>query len=253
MWLDLPAPRPRHDLACLAAVVRREMALRHRGAALGFLWPLLDPVLLVGAYAMVLGGLLEVGEAGQATNLAAGLLPWSFLVASWAGCATAFPSSASMLRTLCVEPGLFALAPSLAALPGFVVGVLMLATWTGALAPGLVLVGGLYVTFVLAACVLIAHASLRLPDLASATPAALRLLFFATPVLYPASRLPAWAAEVAWVHPLVPFFQLWRAALVGTGAPGVGAWAASLTWTALAVGAAVTVHRRLGRGVAAAA
>lgn len=248
--IRLRPPRPRRALGTLVEVVRREMALRHRGAALGVLWPLLDPVLLIGAYALVLGGILDVGAPGEARALAGGLLPWSFLAASWAGCATAFPGSAGMLRSLDVEPGFFALAPALAALPGFLLGVALVAGIWGVPSFPLAIVLGLHLVTVLAGGVLLAFAALRLPDLIPAVHPGMRLLFFATPVLYPASRVPEAFAPALAMHPLVPLFENWRAVVEGTSPPAM-LLLASLAWATLLAGAAGLVYRMSFRKVAA--
>ncbi len=248
---DLPAPRPRADRRTLVAIVRRELALRHRGALLGMLWPLLDPLLLVGAYALVLGGILEVGNPGQVGPLASGVLPWAFLAATLSGSATSLTSAASMLRSLHVEPGYFALAPGLVNLPGFLAGVLLVGLFQGASPLWLLVVTGLHLATVFPLALLLALACLRIPDLAPALAPALRLGFFATPVLYPLERVTGTASLVLAANPLAPLFGLWQVVLGRGLPPDPGLLAGATGIATLASLAAAVSYRRRARQVAA--
>jgi ABC-type polysaccharide/polyol phosphate export permease len=220
------------------ALLGRELGLRQRGAWLGVLWPLLDPLLLVGAYALLLGGVFGLRDVAAAPALAAGVLPWSLLAATLAGAATALPVAGPLLRALAVEPWLLALAPAALALPGFLVGLaLFLAVFGGSPVAALAM-SLLYLPFLAGLASGLALASVHLRDVAVGIHPALRLGFFLTPVLYPASQLPAPLDGLAWINPATPFFEGWRQALLQGALPSPSVVAGALAWTTLFAGLA---------------
>ncbi len=48
----------------LAALVRRDLALRYKGFLLGAVWTWVHPVMFVGVYTFLFAGILEVGGPG---------------------------------------------------------------------------------------------------------------------------------------------------------------------------------------------
>ena len=75
-------------------------------------------------------------------------------------------------------------------------------------------------------------------DFERATRIVLRVLFYASPVIYGASDLPAAAAPLAWINPLSGIFSLFRA----------GFFPDQLDWALVAVSASISLAL-LGIGV----
>lgn len=251
MSSTLAPPRPVTGWRAFRALLGRELGLRQRGAWLGVLWPLLDPLLLVGAYGLLLGGVFGLEEAAGPPALAAGLLPWSLLAATLAGAATALPAGGPLLRALAVEPWLLALAPGALALPGFLVGLAVYLALVGGSPLGVLAMLALFLPFLVAVAAALALASVHLRDIAVGIHPALRLGFFLTPVLYPAGQLPARLVPLAWANPLTPFFEGWRQALVVGTMPDPTLVAMALGWSALAAGLALAGWTRARGDVAA--
>ena len=66
----------------LATLTRRELAARYRGSLLGFLWSLVNPLLLLAVYTVVFEVVFRqrFGEVRPyAVFLVAGLFPWTWL------------------------------------------------------------------------------------------------------------------------------------------------------------------------------
>lgn len=66
----------------LALLVRRDLRLRYAGAWLGYVWAILDPLLMALVYAFVFGTLIgarEIGEQPYVLYLIIGVLSWNWL------------------------------------------------------------------------------------------------------------------------------------------------------------------------------
>lgn len=248
MTASLAPPRRTRSPQGFRALVQRELAMRHRGAVLGLLWPLLDPVLLVGSYALVLGGVYRLGDVASARALAAGLLPWTMLAATWVGCATAWPAAGPLLRTLPVEPALVALAPAGAALPGFLLGLAAYLLLLGGSLAGALVMLVLFAGLLFGGGLVLACGSVQVRDLAPAVHPAMRLLFFVSPVLYAPERLPAGLRPWMVANPLAPFFCGWRQVLAEGQLPDARVLCLCVGWLLVVLPlAAVLYPRQAGR------
>lgn len=65
----------RHRVLIYTLVVR-ELKARYRGSVLGFLWSFLNPLLMMGVYALVFNYYLRFDMKGYTAYLCCGLLPW---------------------------------------------------------------------------------------------------------------------------------------------------------------------------------
>lgn len=66
----------------VTALVGRQLKARYRGSILGFLWTVLNPLLLMGVYALVFRVYVRIEVPNYALFLLCGLLPWSFFATS---------------------------------------------------------------------------------------------------------------------------------------------------------------------------
>lgn len=219
----------------LAQFTRREVLARHRGSLLGIVWTLLNPLLLLAMYTLVFTVVFEarwgVGDAAGAGGRA------EFVVALFAGLVVfeVFSSTVNSSPLLVVNNPNFVkkvvfpleVLPLATLLAGVVLMVPGLAVL---LAGNLLLRGGVSSTLwllpvVLAPLVLIAGGlalglsalGVFLRDIRAMVVIGVQVLFFTTPILYPASRLeraPEWIQSVLTLNPLAPIFESVRAVLV---------------------------------------
>src|SRR4030042_165855 len=64
------------------SLVIRELKARYRGSFLGFLWTFLNPLLLLGVYALVFNFYLKIQVEHYAGFMFVGLLPWIWFSSS---------------------------------------------------------------------------------------------------------------------------------------------------------------------------
>lgn len=71
----------------LANLVRKDLKVKYQSSALGFIWSLATPLLLLSVYYLVFGFILRNGVPNFAVYLMAGLLPWNaFSTSAVYGC-----------------------------------------------------------------------------------------------------------------------------------------------------------------------
>jgi len=97
-----------HEL--LGAFVRRDLQARYAGSLLGKLWPVLQPLLLLGVFSLVFAGILQIPfhREGVPTAvgrgwvtvffLLAGILPWQCTVESISRCTGIVAENANLIK-----------------------------------------------------------------------------------------------------------------------------------------------------------
>ena len=78
-------------------LVRREVRQRYRGSALGLLWTLVTPAIMVGAYSLVFKFLLRIDIPHYALFLFVGLTIWTFFFGGAQMAAASLVSHASLV------------------------------------------------------------------------------------------------------------------------------------------------------------
>lgn len=205
-------------------LTRRALVARYRGTALGFLWTFLHPLTLFGVYVLVFGVYVRLDVPDYAAFLCAGLLPWTWFAQGLAMGTTSALEEAAFLKQAAFPPAVPPLVTCLAtglnflfALPillGFLLALGIQPTVWLLLLPALLLVqGALLVGLTLATSAL----SVRYRDVVQLVQAALPLWFFLTPVVYPASMVPAGFRWLLRANPLAPLIGGYQRALLGRG------------------------------------
>lgn len=227
----------------LSELVRRDLTARYAGSAGGLLWGLINPLILCILYGFVFALILRIQPpagfpGGYVDFLLGGLLPWiGFNDAVVRGTASV-TDQAHLVRKLPFPPEIL-VASSVAAalvLQALSVGVLAVFLLVGrGHVPNVPLLGiaFLFEVLLLAGPVLaLAALNVLFRDLSHVLGPILMIAFYVTPILYPASLVPASMASVFAANPLADLVGLFRAALFGLPAPPA---AKLLVWMAVAL------------------
>ncbi len=224
-------------------LLRRSIASRTRGSVLGLGWLLLEPLFLFALYTWVFGHLLKVrfgageGLGAFALYLWCGLVPYNSFQQAVQGSAGVLAGNRPLLLHTKFPGWMLPLVEVLGSSVNEILGLAVLLLFVGweqgvtpwmALIPLLVLVrllitGGVaWFTSILA---------VFLPDFSQLLRMLLTLVFFATPIIYPAKLVPL---EWKWLLSLNPFYWLvsgYRSVILEAAMPPPGFW-----WTALGGG-----------------
>jgi lipopolysaccharide transport system permease protein len=239
----------------LATLTARELKARYRGSALGYLWSLVQPLLLLAVYSFVFGLVFRPRAGGGADPyplfLVCGLFPWIWFATSLGEGCVSLVANAGLIRRAVFPSELLPVVPVLAnlvhlllALPvlaaGLVAGRLLgseVGGW-GALALPAVIALELPLVAGLSLGLAALHAHFK--DVRDLLTSALTLLFFLTPILYPVDAIPI--PSLRWVvrlSPATPFTVAYQRVLFEGRLPEPVLWAemAGIALVAWALGA----------------
>jgi len=229
--------------ALVGVLVARELKARYRGSVLGFLWSLLNPLLMLAVYTVVFQLIFPArspSTSPYALFLFCGLLPWNWLSASLTDASASLVVHGPLLKKVLfpaeVLPTVAVLAQGvhfLLALPvlglGLALGAAGVFGPTVALTPALLQVPLLIVLqglFLLGAAYFLAGLTVHFRDVKDLLGTGLTLWFFGTPILYalPDISSPGLRGLLAW-NPAAPLFAAWHDALFYGRWVGGGEWA----------------------------
>lgn len=224
-------------------LVARELKARYRGTLLGYLWSLLNPLLLLVVYTVVFTVVIPARVAVPVPYplfLFAGLLPWLFLSGALLDSTITLIDNGPLLKKVVCPPEVFPavvvfshLAHHLLALPVLLVAVLATTlaghgsvSWTAlllplVLLPWVVAVGGVSLA--------VAALAVHFRDLKDLLHNLLNLVFFTTPIIYTVELVPEGVLRrVILLNPVTPLVSLYRdTVLLGTlPPPSVWGWSA---------------------------
>ncbi len=245
-------------------MVRRELRQKYKGSALGVLWYLVNPIVLMGAYALVFSVLLKVADVPDyPLFLLVGLIVWVFFSQALLAAAPSLVANAALVRKVRFPREAI---PASVATVQLVTFAVMLALVTpvalvvrGSLNPALALLPVIVVLLFclvlglsLAASVLHAHYRDVEPVLA----AALLPWFFVTPIFLPVESMPGVSDHrllgdlLEWGNPVAPFVAAVRDVLFSGVAPSAGHLGYLAAVGLGALGAGVLTFRRMERDLA---
>jgi len=210
----------------VAALLVRQLKVRYRGSILGFVWTFLNPLLLMGVYALVFRFYMRIAVPNYALFLLAGLLPWTWFSSSLIEGTNAIVGGSSL-----VTKSLFPteILPSVVVLSNMVnfllsIPLLFAAGWIYGIVPSplawvaLAPVVLLQCVFTLGLVLGLAALNVHYRDVQHIVANLLLLWFFLTPIVYPETQVPERMRSLFWINPMALFAESYHAVFV------LGAW-----------------------------
>jgi len=256
--------RPVRHRFLFEQMVRRELRQKYKGSALGVAWYLINPLVLMGAYALVFKVLLDVANIPDyPVFLLAGLIVWVFFAQALLAAAPSLVLNAPLVRKVRFPRETIPASVATVQLITFVAMLLLLLPVAlvvrDSLDPALLLLP-VIVAFLfclvlgLSMLVAVLHAHFR--DVEPVLAAGLLPWFFLTPLFLPVDEFPGIDDHeligdlLEWGNPVAPFVDSVRTILWAGEAPDAAhlAYVAAAGLIALALGA--VVFRRMERDLA---
>lgn len=210
----------RNQLELVVRLAQRQIASRYKESAIGFLWSVLNPLILLIIYAVVFSQVFEAKfetEAGAKATFAlalfSGLILFNLFAEIVNGSAYLVQSNAQLIKRTHVSPTVLPLATALAALMTFALNLVPftvlyllfegLPPRTAVLLPVLVL---LELVLTLGIAYIVAAAAAYVRDLQQIVPLYTTTILFLSPIFYPETAIPDHLRP--WLNVLNPLFIL---------------------------------------------
>lgn len=213
----------------LYMLVLRDLKARSKQAYLGYLWILIQPLLLTGVFSFLIQQVLgrtDLSDVPYPVFLMAGVIPWQFFANSLNESAESLVKNVDLVRQVYFPREILAVYPVVARLVDVAVGCVALGVFMLVLhvplSAWVVLVPLILLEEMLfaAACgMLLSAANVAWRDVSRGLPLLLFLMLYAVPVLYAPDRVPAGIRPIYNLNPMAHLVDAFRAAVLGTHAP----------------------------------
>jgi ABC-type polysaccharide/polyol phosphate export permease len=242
-------------------MVRRELRQKYKGSALGVLWYLINPLVLMGAYYLMFGLLFKVAGADQPRQyplfLLVGLVVWIFFSQAVLSSAPSLLDHGALVRkarfpreTIPASVVTVQLVTFLA-LIALLTPITIAIRGTGVALLALPLILACLFAFVLgfALAVSVLHAYFR--DVAPILSAALLPWFFMSPIFFDPERLhrfsdhPTLLFVLEWVNPVAPFIVAVRDVIYGGAMPDAAVLLYVMAAAGLSLAGGLALFRRM--------
>lgn len=220
----------------------RELKVRYKRSALGFMWTLLTPLLMMAVFTVVFTTVFKSTIEWFPIYFLTGYLPFAFFQASVQSGTGAIIGNGNLVKKVYFPRSVLPLSVVLSQVVHLALGlgVLLVAetvilkwdqrfNWWWYL-PTLVFAVVLLAVFTTGLTLLLSAANTYFRDIQEFMTVAFLLWFYATPVIYNLEQMPE---ELQWVvkaNPLYWFVALFRGALYDMRLPGLPTVAACLAW-----------------------
>jgi lipopolysaccharide transport system permease protein len=207
---------------------RRDLQAKYRGSALGVLWTIVNPIMLMGVYLLVFSVVLKARFANIAHYplfLLAGLAVWTFFAAALQSATRSMLDNANLIRKIRFPRQLVPLSVVGAHVVSFAVMLLLLLVLNAIVLPRAratellsIPLAALVVGLVSGLALAFASLNVVFRDVEFIVAALLVPWFFLTPIIYPLSSGALAGhkhviAVIHWVNPLSPAVEAVRAPL----------------------------------------
>ena len=213
-------------------LVLRDLKARTRQAYLGYLWILIQPLLLTGVFSFLVQQVL--GRSDLAAGIPypvfpmAGVIPWQYFANSLNESTESLVKNVDLVRQVYFPREILAIYPVFARLVDVAIGCVALAVFLIAfhvpLSGWAILVPLILVDLMLFAAaigMLLSAANVAWRDVSRGLPLVLFLMLYAVPVLYPPERVPSALRPVFDLYPIAHLVDAFRLAILGPQAPDV--------------------------------
>ncbi|MFU8840466.1 MAG: ABC transporter permease [Nitriliruptoraceae bacterium] len=215
----------------LVQLVRKELKVRYRNSALGFLWSMLTPVLMTVVFSVVFTQIVRIEVADFPAFFIAGYLVWQFLQNSCQGAIHSIVGNSDLIKKVYFPREVLPLSHVLAQLIHLLLALLVLSPYLvftrgwGVLLhlPTTLLAIALLTVFTSGVAMWFAGVNVTFRDLQELFVVIFQVWFYATPVIYPMALVTAqmggsypWVATLIQFNPATWFIELARLGLYGS-------------------------------------
>lgn len=253
-WIALGLGEVWHYRELIWFLTWRDIQVRYKQTLLGVAWIALQPLATTLIFTVIFGALVRVPSDGlpYAVFALAGIVPWNFFASAFNRGAASLVGSANLISKVyfprLVIPISSVLSPIVDVAVALVV-LLGLGMYYGIAptAPVLAVVPLLLLalTLALGVALWLSALNVRYRDVGHVIPFLTQLWFYATPIIYPISLLPAEWRTVQSLNPLAAVAEGFRWAVLGRPAPPAQMFVAAVAVTLVVLVSGAFAFRRM--------
>ena len=214
----------------IGILVAKQLKLRYRGTVLGFIWTLLNPLVLMLVYSLVFSVYFRLDMEHYPAFLFTGLLPWLWFASSLQQGVTSILDGAGLVTRSQFPAEVLPVVTVLANTINFLLTLPLLCVFLLAsrvrLGPPLLLLPvliGLEFLLVLGLVLIAAAVNVRFRDLQHIILHLLTVLQFLTPIFYPVSLVPDGFRQWLYLNPIAPLMDAFHDVLYRNHMPNANA------------------------------
>lgn len=215
----------------------RDLKARYAQTAIGALWVVIQPVIMMAIFTVIFGVFAKIPSNGVPYPIFvfAALVPWTFFSRSIERGGTSVVMESQLVTKVYFPRIIIPFAATLGGVPDLVISLLMvfgLMTWYGVqpgwgivFLPAFIL---LVAASALAVGVWLAALYVKYRDVGALIPLMVQVWMFLSPVAYPLSLVPERWQSIYKLNPVVGVVEGFRWALLGTAVPDIEAMTTSV-------------------------
>jgi ABC-type polysaccharide/polyol phosphate export permease len=201
----------------LQNMVTQELRIRYQRSVLGFLWTLINPILMMFTLTAVFSQFQPDDWRQYAIYLFAGMVPWSLFAGSLSECTQSIVANEGLIRKIYLPKLIFPLAKILTNLLTCVFSLVALYFIVWLLGPKfttamvmLPVVIVLFSLFALGLGLILAVMNTFFRDTSHLVGVVLQAWYFATPILYKLNQMSPTSQARCWYNPAFPFIRIFQ-------------------------------------------
>lgn len=231
----------------IAELVARDLKVRYRRSAIGFLWTMLQPLAMMLILHAVFSAAFHFDLENYPVYALVGVLFWNFFSQTIVASMNSLRGNATLLQKFPIPRWVFPLATVLSGVVNLcfaLVPLLAILIATGhPLTRALLLVPvaiAFVAAFTLGVGLLLSPLSIFFADVVELVTMLLAMLFYLTPVFYPLAIVPRSVGWIVRLNPVRVMLEVFRTPIYAGTTPGALDWALGvvLAGVSLAIGAA---------------
>ncbi|PWJ48376.1 ABC transporter permease [Faecalicatena contorta] len=232
----------------LYELVARDVKIKYRKSAMGVLWTLLNPLMMMVILSVVFSNLFRFDIENYSLYLLAGQIIFNFYNESTSGAMTAILGNASLIKKVYIPKYLFVVSritsSGINILSSFCALILVMVFtkselhWTMFLA--VIPLAYLFV-FSLGIGLILAALTVRFRDVMHLYSVFVTALMYLTPVIYSISMLPKWVQFIVKLNPLTGILTIFRNVVIYNTIPSIQSFLVSGVTVIVTLGAGMWI------------
>ena len=201
----------------LKSNVKKEIRGKYKGSFLGVLWSFLNPLLQVAVYAIVFPYIMRIETPNYLQYLIVGIIPWTFFITVINQGMIAVRMNAGIIKKVYFPREILPISVAISGLVNFFISCIIILifcifgglgiSWHLILLPVIALI---QFVFTLGLVLALSAINIFIKDTEYIVQFIINMLFYATPILYPASLFPEKIRWVLYLNPLTGIIDAYR-------------------------------------------